>query len=28
LFQLINGSWKMVMHHASSMPSAQETEED
>lgn len=27
LFQLKNGSWKMVMHHASPMPSVQENDE-
>lgn len=28
LFQLNNGSWKMVMHHASPMTSVQESEEN
>ena len=28
LFQLDEGSWKMIMHHASSMPSLRDNDED
>ena len=28
LFQLNEGSWKMIMHHASPMPSLRESDED
>jgi ketosteroid isomerase-like protein len=28
LFQLNEGNWKMIMHHASSLPSSPESEED
>jgi len=27
LYQLNEGSWKMIMHHASSMPSLRENDE-